>query len=90
MDQAHATQLRGEIGESESEFTCWIECFKEVGGGEWTGRDSCDEKFRAKNRGWIKKRRAPLYNVERGYLVEEGLNWQMARFACLPFHSIGP
>lgn len=49
------------------------------------------KKFRAKNRGWIKKRRAPLYNVERGYLlVEEGLNWQVARFACLPFHSIVP
>nr|POF01823.1 hypothetical protein CFP56_06204 [Quercus suber] len=37
------------------------------------------KKFRAKNKGWIEKRRAPLYNVERGYLlVEEGLNWQVA------------
>ena len=85
MDQVHAAQLRGleqsqeEIGENEAKFAFWIEGVKEVGGEEWTRRDSCDEKVQAKNRGWIKKRRVPLYNVERGYLlVEERLDWQVA------------
>ena len=37
------------------------------------------KKSRAKNRGWMEKRRATLYNVEREYfLAEEGLNWQVA------------
>lgn len=39
------------------------------------------KKPKAKNRGRIKKRRAPLNNVETEYLlVEEGLNWQ----TCIP------
>ncbi|XP_050256735.1 uncharacterized protein LOC126702132 [Quercus robur] len=37
------------------------------------------KKSRAKNRGWMEKRRATLCNVEREYfLAEEGLNWQVA------------
>ena len=33
------------------------------------------KKCRAKNRGWMEKRRAPLYNVEMEYfMAKEGLN----------------
>ena len=69
MDQAHATQLRGEIGESESEFTGWIECFKEVGGEEWTGRDSCDEKVQGKEQRLDQEEEGSFVQCGKGILV---------------------